>query len=199
MYAVAACRILGERTALDRSASGAQSPPLVGGVRRRAGRVLRLSSALVALLLVACVGSTSSAPSMTGPQTVRSEAGSDRSCPEDAIPPGDYEHIVTKADVPPDFELTIGYWVATVTGVTDPNCYFPVFFTQYDHEGGKVLFSEEHPYTVEGQWLVFHGMNEPNAHYRLVIDGDTIWFAGGHEDGSTRRVVLQASPLTRIS
>ena len=162
---------------------------------RRARTIRCLAPALV-LILGACTRSSAPAPT-SHPVTPVSE--STRTCPEDEIPPGDYGHVITKADVPRDQQLLVGYWVATATGVTDPNCYCPLFFTEYDHEGGKVLFSEEHPYTVEGHWVVFHGMNEPNAHYRVVVDGNTIVFGGGADDWPTRRIALEAVPWTRIT
>lgn len=164
---------------------------------RGACNIRHLAPALM-LVLAACTQSGASAP-IPGSVPLTPDSGSTRPCPKDAIPPGDYGHVITKANVPPGQQLLVGYWIATATGVTDPNCYFPLFFTEYDREGGKVLFSEEHPYTVEGDWVVLHGMNEVDAHYRVVIDGDRLLFAGGAGDGKTRRVALEAVPWTRIS
>src|SRR5262245_2345831 len=96
-----------------------------------ARNILRLAPALV-LVFAACTQSGGSAtiPSMVPPTP---GSGSTQICAKDAIPPGDYGHTITKADVPRGQQFLVGYWVATATGVTDPNCYFPLFFTQYNH------------------------------------------------------------------
>jgi hypothetical protein len=161
------------------------------------GGSLGRAAPLIAVCLALGVGCTRS-PSVpqTGSGEVPLATGSPpRACPVPAIPPGTYEKTITPRDglVP----FAVGRWVMVTTDVADPNCYYPLAFILYLHD--RIVFTDSHPYTVEGNRIVLHANNEPNAHYRVLKRGSSVVFSGGLDDSYVRRSILLVHPYRKIA
>ena len=153
-----------------------------------------------ASLVAVCVmlGAGCAQPSQ-GPRSgadAASLAGSQPSngCPAPSIPPGTYEERTALKDGVVPF--AVGHWIMIATDVADPNCYYPLAFIEHQH--GDIVFTDSHPYTVEGNRIVLHANDEPNAHYRAHVHGGSIWFSGGLDDGGARRSILVAHQWTEV-
>ena len=162
-------------------------------MRAVAGRGGRLLALVIAGSLVGCTGARSGSTEAAGHTT--SSQPSPRSCPSPVIPAGRYEKTITAND--PVDPFLMGRWVMEASDVADPNCYYPLSFTEYS--GGKVIFTDAHPDTIEPPWVVLHGNGEVNAHYRIVVHGRWLTWRGGRDDAPTRRSVLQTHSWRRIS
>jgi hypothetical protein len=154
----------------------------------------RVVSLLAALSLVSGAGCARSSTTPVAGETTPQAAND---CPPPALPPGTYEKRITPEDGL--VEDAIGRWELITTDVADPNCYYPLGFIEYQH--GEIVYTDSHPYTIDGDRIVLHGNDEPNSHYRCVVrgGGSSIQFLGGLDDGPVRGSILLLHPWLRTA